>query len=368
LARRILILTEANDIHAIAVAEALERKGAEVTLWATSDFPTQADESVRFDSEGAKTIRIQGTGIGLMPPDFETVWRRRPTFVLDTIALHPADVAFAESECGMFRRSLFHLISPGAFWVNPLVGAALAGSKLLQQEAAARVGLKMPETLFTNSPSEIRRFLGHCGEVVYKPLSGTGWQTKEAQYLPYTALVTAESLVADELLRQTPGIFQELVPKAYELRVTVMGRHFLAAKVFSQATEKGRIDWRRAQDELRFEPIFLPPKLADQCFSLLSELGLVFGCFDFVVTPQGEHVFLEVNEMGQFLFVERCCGLPLLDAFSEFLLQGLAEFDWSADAVQLRYTDPEFEAAALARLKVFQSSHRSRGVALVDEE
>ena len=42
----------------------------------------------------------------------------------------------------------------------------------------------------------------------------------------------------------------------------------------------------------------------------MRELGLVFGCIDLIVTPEGEHVFLL---KGQFLWVEhgapgpRCC-------------------------------------------------------------
>jgi len=34
-------------------------------------------------------------------------------------------------------------------------------------------------------------------------------------------------------------------------------------------------------------------------------LGLAFGCIDLIVTPEGEHIFLEVNEMGKFLWVEQ---------------------------------------------------------------
>jgi hypothetical protein len=367
MARKVLILTEAKDIHAIAVAQALEQKGAEVTLWATSDFPTRSDESVRYDAQGRRDIRLCGADLHLENPVFDTVWRRRPAYVVDRSSLHPADWAFAVGECGMFRRSLFHLIAPDAFWVNPIAGAALAGSKLLQHEAAVKIGIRTPETLFTNSPEEIRWFLSRF-EVIYKPLDGGGWQNKDAQFLPYTAILTEEDLVADDVLRQTPGIFQERIPKAYELRVTVMGRHTLAAKVLSQQTEKGKIDWRRSNDEVQFEPTFLPPEVELLSVTLLEELGLVFGCFDFIVTPEGEYVFLEVNEMGQFLFIERCCGMPLLDAFSEFLLQGRVDFQWNQDAARVRYTDPDFEAGALARFREFQSRHRSVPDALVTEE
>jgi hypothetical protein len=55
--------------------------------------------------------------------------------------------------------------------------------------------------------------------------------------------------------------------------------------------------------------------------------------------PNGRSVFLEVNESGQFLFVERFAGIPLLDAFAEFLLQARPDFVWSADRVQVRYSD-----------------------------
>jgi glutathione synthase/RimK-type ligase-like ATP-grasp enzyme len=365
--KRILILTEADDFHAVAVAEALDRKGSAVTLWATSDFPTRSDESVYFDADGLRTVRIRSDGLALLDPDFDVVWRRRPTYVLDRESLHPADRAFADSECGLFRRSLYRLLAPDAFWVNPVDGAARAGSKILQHEAAGKVRLKVPETVFTNSPPEIRDFLSRPGKTVYKPLSGAGWKDEACQFLPYTAILTEESLVTDEVLRQTPGIFQKLVPKSYELRVTVVGNRVFAAKLHSQETTKGKLDWRKSYDELRFERTCLPPEVAHRCLALLNELGLVFGCFDFVVTPTGEHVFLEVNEMGQFLFVEHYCGLPLLDAFAEFLLQGRPDFDWCEEGVAVRYGDPEFERAAGARATAFRSSHVASPEGLVDE-
>ena len=58
-----------------------------------------------------------------------------------------------------------------------------------------------------------------------------------------------------------------------------------------------------------------------------------------IVTPEGEHVFLEVNQMGQFLFLERYAGVPLLDAFAEFLFQARPDFDWEEGKVKVRYAD-----------------------------
>jgi hypothetical protein len=32
----------------------------------------------------------------------------------------------------------------------------------------------------------------------------------------------------------------------------------------------------------------------------MSELGLLFGAFDFILTPSGDYVFLEVNPCGEW--------------------------------------------------------------------
>lgn len=339
--RRILILTEPRDAHAVAVAEALKHKGAEVILWQTSDFPTRAGETVLFEKQTGR-VHIQGPGLDLVDPRFDTVWRRRPCYVLGEDTLHPADRDFADAQCKDFRQSLFAVLCPEAFWVNPHEAAGRANHKLLQHRAARDVGLSMPDTLYGNDPRQVRAFLRqHGGRAAYKPLRGLPWRDENTYWVNFTNVIAEEHLIEDELLRLTPGIYQEVVDKAYELRVTILGRRALGAKVLSQETASGRLDWRRSGHELRMEPFPVPPPLAERCVALLRRLGLVFGCLDFVVTPDGEYVFLEVNEMGQFLFVEYGAGLPLLDAFTEFLLQGRVDFAWDEERVKVRLVDVE---------------------------
>lgn len=365
---RILILTDADDIHAIAVATALAMRGNEPTLWATADFPTCAEETLHFDGKLQSSLRVEGVDFSLHDPEFDVIWRRRPAYLLPPSLLHPADRKFANGECSIFRNSLLNLLAPSAFWINPPEGAARTGSKMLQHQACATVGLTMPETLYTNSPREVRAFVRKKrGNVIYKPFLPTGWSDGDRRFMPYTALLNDESMI-DESLRLTPGIFQELVPKAYEVRLTMIGRRAFAAKLLSQETTTGRLDWRRSYSELRFERIEVPPLVEEQCRALLGELGLVFGCFDFVVTPDGEYVFLEVNEMGQFLFVERFCDLSLLDAFASFLLQATVDFEWSEADVRVRYSDPEFETLILERAKAFAEDHVSMPARLVEEQ
>lgn len=118
-----------------------------------------------------------------------------------------------------------------------------------------------------------------------------------------------------------------------------MGRRAFAARILSQETEGGRLDWRKAYHELRMEPDELPGSVHAACLDLMDRLGIVFGCFDFIVTPEGRYVFLEVNQAGQWLFIENYTRLPLLDAFAEFLIQGRPDFEWDPANVQVRLGD-----------------------------
>lgn len=346
--KTVLLLSQPNDIHATAVAEALARKAVPFCLWHTSDFPTRATETVRFQ-RGQRSVRLRGPELELSEQAIGTVWNRRPTLVIDEERIHPADGDFVELGCETFRRSLLDTLAPEAFWVNPH-RAVERTSKLRQHRFALDVGLEVPDTLYTNDPDELRAFLReHGGQIVYKPFKMTAWRDDAKHYMTFTSLLTEEQLVDDELLSIVPGIYQALVPKAYELRVTMMGRRALTARVLSQQTRTGRLDWRKAYAELEMEPFELPAEVAEQCYALMCKLELVFGCFDFIVRPDGQYVFLEVNQAGQFLFVENYAGLPLLDAFTELLRQGSPDFDWSPSRVAVRYS--EVKEAALERLR-----------------
>ena len=55
----------------------------------------------------------------------------------------------------------------------------------------------------------------------------------------------------------------------------------------------------------------------------MDRLGLNYGACDFIVTPEGRHVFLEVNPAGEFFWLEKHPGLPIAGALADVLL-GLA--------------------------------------------
>ena len=52
----------------------------------------------------------------------------------------------------------------------------------------------------------------------------------------------------------------------------------------------------------------------------MASLDLAFGAIDVIRSPDGGHVFLEVNPAGEWGMLERDLGCPIADAIAEALL------------------------------------------------
>jgi hypothetical protein len=364
---RVLVPTYPKDVHAAEVALALRARGHEAVLWYGSDFPTLQSAAIEI-RDGALGWEMRGAGLAETHPPFDVVWLRRPTSPVFPNDIHPADLPVARRETRDFLAGLVHLAAPDAFWVNPLASRPRSELKAVQLREAARAGLAVPPTLMSNDPERIRRFLGELpGGAIYKPFNPVQWESDEEVAVLWTNEITADDLPEDDILRLTPGIFQAKVEKAHELRVTVMGRHVVTARLLSQELPDAQLDWRAGGSKLRVEPDRLPAEVERACLDLQRRLGLVFGCFDFIVTPEGRHVFLEVNPAGQFLWVEEANpDIPMLAPFVDFLLAQRADFEWRPGASPIRHTD--FHPAALEAIAAAIPLHVEAEATFVERE
>ena len=119
-----------------------------------------------------------------------------------------------------------------------------------------------------------------------------------------------------------PGIFQNYVEKQFELRVVVFGEKILAAKLASQDHSHSKIDWRMDvyKQVMKIEPFQLDKVIEGKIFIFMKKMNLRFGSIDLIVTPENEIIFLEINEQGQFLFLEsQCPSLNVLGEMCKFL-------------------------------------------------
>ena len=315
-----LIHTEPCDVHAIAVSCMLRARGHAVARCIGMAFPARERISFRTGAEGGTSLRW-GQQEGMVEAgEVTTVWYRRPRSIRVPALVHEADREYAYHECTELYRG-FTFAPRDAFWVNPIASQNISSNKVLQLRLARALDLKVPETLISNVPSEVRDFVaGH--RAVYKPMRGASWLVEGKVHGTYTSPVSPDDLPSDELLHACPGIYQALVKKSFEVRAQFFGHTCIAVRIDSNAMEYGEYDWRRHQttSSPNAERINLPADVSEQCLRMMHELGIVAGAFDFIVDEEGDWVFLEVNPVGQFAFLELWCpDLPVVSWFCDFL-------------------------------------------------
>lgn len=327
---KILIPTIQNDVHAAAVALVLRQMGHHPVRWFCQDMPEAASASFRIGHETRHAPLREGGQPLCDLQDVDVLWTRRVEApVIKSSDVRSSDRQVAQHETAALVKGLMHAISDRSFAVNPYE-ASISVNKLRQLQLAQELGLAVPETLISNDPGDIKAFLGqHESEgTIFKSFRPVTWDEATARASLYTHKVTLDLLPPDPFLQLSPGIFQAYVAKAFEVRVTCMGAELFSAQLDSQRTKAGVLDWRREDvNALPTRRLELPTEIAEKCRALLRRLGLVFGCIDFIVTPDGEYVFLEVNQMGQFLWVEEANPeFPMLQAFAEFLVSRDPDF------------------------------------------
>ncbi|MDJ0840329.1 MAG: MvdC family ATP-grasp ribosomal peptide maturase [Acidobacteriota bacterium] len=313
----VLCITHSGDFYTIDnVMAALAQRGYD---------PVRID-SDRFPME----LRISGrpeTGATFVTGDrsFEAgevvgLWRRKvfmPKFD-DGLDAQFVEGCIRESAAafsgllGTFR----HLPS-----VNPFGSDRRGEDKLWQLAEARKAGLTVPRTLIGNDPEQVRAFYKTCGgKVVTKMLTPLTISMGRPSAFVYTSEITEEDLTELDGLRYSPMIFQEKIEKDVELRVAYVDGKVFTGTIDASESQKGQTDWRRSESGAnQWAAGSVTEELRAKMQTMMEAMGLIFGAFDFIRTPEGEHVFLEVNPAGEWGMLEKYLDLPIADAIAEAL-------------------------------------------------
>lgn len=314
--KTVLLIAARFDPAADLLLAELRRRGASCVRWNTHEFPLESSLNYRVSNEcfGADVL-TDGRKIDLAT--IGSIWWQWDVPCGFPPELQGEERRFAEAESHLALNAL--LTVGDYFWVNHPARENLAKSKPAQLFVARKLGMEIPETLVSNDPDEVRRFVANSKtEVVYKGMSQPHMVPGTALF---TGLLTKETLANLDLIRLTPGIFQERVEKAYELRVTVVGTKVFSVKIDSQKNRDAQLDWRRALHDVGYEAVDLPRNIEEKILAFMRTFGLFYGAFDFIVTPDGRYVFLEINPSGQYMWLECAADLGITAALADALTE-----------------------------------------------
>jgi MvdD family ATP-grasp ribosomal peptide maturase len=320
----VLIITRSDDNESVSkVARAVERKGGRAIRFDTDRYPTEVRLSALYGTGGEERLTLANDEGEFDLREVTAVWHRRLNYAGGLPAT--LDAQLRRASAGEARAAAQGMLaSLKAFRLDDVRHIRHAENKQLQLQVARELGLDTPRTLTTNDPAAVRAFADGCGgRVVTKMLSSFAvYDEGGRELVVFTNPVKAEDLADLSGLRLCPMTFQEMVPKALELRVTVVGHRVMAASIDSQSSERAAHDWRRdglrlVEDWRQYE---LPREVEEKLLRLMDYFALNYGAIDIIVTPDGQHVFLEVNPAGEFFWLERRPGLPVSDAIADVLL------------------------------------------------
>lgn len=327
----ILIFTNKADSHPTNVIKYLISWGVPVfrlnTECLLSDYEFSwwcNDTSCDFHIKNIKN------GLELYGHEITAIWDRRPEDPNKLLVRHGDRKVnkFLREEATGFLRFLRYYLRD-IYSIGSIVEDRPASSKMLQLYLARQLGIKVPDTMFANTKSALVPLLSRQKEISLKPIGANGFFTNDGmEYVFYSQKATSKEISEqpDSSFKQTANFLQNYIDKQYELRITVCNEDVVACKIDSQFLDddKGKIDWRQGYDYgLKQEIVDIPIHIKDFCNAFLKEMHLNFGCFDFIVTPDDEYVFLECNPNGQWLWIELATGCDI----SRIIATNLAKYE-----------------------------------------
>lgn len=320
---KIVVLAQESDNHTAPIKWALERGGYQVACWAGLSWQEDQQASLLLadnnDKEDAPKVAL---GPHLLEAG-DRVWIRR----LDPPVLNPkvaeADKKFSEEEYRSFHDCVAYLLETLPVWcINKFSASRVIDNKSVQLLLAHRCGLRVPKALMSNSPAAVKDFLHrNPNRSIGKAFTSHVWQQSSTGGVAVTATfeLTRDQLPADEVLTYCPGIYQEMVVKQFDVRTVLLG-----GRVYSYAllNPNQALDWRQdaSLGAVQVEIVPTPPAVEQGILAFAQAAGICFGSLDFAVDMDGNWWFLEINEQGQFLWLDRFnCEARILQKFCAFI-------------------------------------------------
>jgi glutathione synthase/RimK-type ligase-like ATP-grasp enzyme len=310
----IILVTSANDLAADLLVLGLARRGSEYIRFNQEEFPARI--TMVWAQSREPQVIMDDTAIGFS--EIRSAWFRHANVAPVIQSGGPAEEAFAIQECAAYLAGFWEC-APW-WWMNKPSTILNASLKLRQLSLAEAYGFRVPRTVATNCPEAACTFVA-SQESIAKTILSAGYMHDGKRYSIFTTKITADEI--DKVtFRQAPVIVQECVPNKVDLRVTVVGNNVFPICI-RKPKDVHEVDWRALDPKvIRYEEFGIPREVQSTCVGLVRAHGLTYAALDFIVTPNDEYVFLELNPSGQWGWLEEVTEGRITNAIVDCLIRG----------------------------------------------
>jgi hypothetical protein len=310
---QIVAVTSQRDIAADLVVLECERRGVDLHRFNSEQFPTVV--GINADPVRGLVELLDGDEVAVSLSSARSIWIRRPQWpAQDPSIVDQADQRLRFSESVATLAGAWRLLKDRC--VSPADSLQAARWKLPQLRVAAALGFEVPDTLVTTSPSRAKRFL-QDGPAVIKAVAEARVATPEGERIGSVQTITADDRLDEVEL--APTMFQRLVEKVADVRVTMVGQLVFAVAI--RVPPGAPLDFRDTDPNACTYDIFdLRRDDIRRCVGFMERYGLRFGAFDFGLRQDGSLVFFECNPNGQWGWIEAHSGLAITAAVVDLLV------------------------------------------------
>lgn len=316
----VLVLSHSRDgLNTSAVIERIECAGHQVIRMDVDSISNGKNSlTIRYEQGGSAILSIDNMNISLCD-EVESVWFRRP-YYYDFNIKDPAQRKVAEEEIRDVLEGIW-LMLRDKYWISSPQSINIARNKPYMNKIASLYGLLVPDTLITNNTNEAKEFISK-GPTVFKPIAGYHFEYDDYIKTAYTTLITDFHMKHLDLIRAQHVMLQRYITKCFEVRSTYVGGKLFSCKL-EHPDYSNIVDWRTPSnnDDITYSEIQLPDIIEEKIHLLLGSLGLEYAAIDFAVDQYGNYYFLEVNPIGQWLWIEHSTGMPISEALASSLIR-----------------------------------------------
>ena len=185
-------------------------------------------------------------------------------------------------------------------------------NKLIALELAQKAGFDIPSSGVFDHKNKVQRFEKAHGALISKNIQDViSLKVGNFQFGHYTVPIEDLQPLSESFFY---SFFQEKIDKKYELRIFVWENEIYAGAIFSQASDSTQNDSRLNNDfdnPPRIVPYQVHDDLRNKILRFMEYSALESGSIDIIVTHDLRFIFLEVNPVGQYDYINVLCNYQI---------------------------------------------------------